>query len=107
MAKTLAELKAKLPPHVVAEAERRAQVALDEMALKRLRVARKVTQGNLAIALRTNQGAVSKLERRTDMHLSSLRSYVHALGGELDIVVRFPDKEYHITRADDLRQIQG
>lgn len=107
MGKTLEQLEAELPREIVEAAEQKAQKVLAELALKRVRTARKVTQRDLAKALRTNQGAVSKMERRTDMHLSSLRNYVHALGGELDIIARFPDKEFHIQRVEDLKQLQS
>lgn len=61
----------------------------EEMALEELRVARALTQVDLARRLKTNQANISKLERRTDMLLSTLGDYVAALGGKLEIVARF------------------
>jgi hypothetical protein len=49
-----------------------------------------------------DQGNLSKLEQRTDMYVSTLRRYVEALGGELEIVARFPDREYRIEQFADL-----
>jgi hypothetical protein len=52
--------------------------------------------------MRTSQSEVSKLEQRTDTYVSTLRSYVRALGGELDIVARFPDGEVRISQFADI-----
>ncbi len=60
--------------------------------------------------LHINQSAVSKLERRTDMYLSTLRSYIEAMGGELEIIARFPDRAVRITQFEALdpeRRPQG
>ena len=70
---------------------------LAEMPLQELRLARGMTQGALANTLKVRQAAISKLERRTDMYISSLRSHIRALGGELEIVARFPDGEVRIS----------
>ena len=53
-------------------------------------------QVNLAQVLGVNQSAVSKLEKRTDMYLSTLRSYIEAMGGELEIQAVFPDGSVRI-----------
>ena len=63
-----------------------------EMTLRALRKARACSQVKLGHALHIKQAAVSKLERRTDMYLSTLRAYIEAMGGELEIVARFPDQ---------------
>jgi hypothetical protein len=54
------------------------------------------------VVLRTKQGSVSKLEHRTDMYISTLRSYVEAMGGQLEIVARFPDGSVKISKFEDL-----
>jgi DNA-binding XRE family transcriptional regulator len=63
----------------------------EELTLQQLRKAQKLTQESMAETLNIRQGNISKIEKRTDMMLTTLRSYVEAMGGELDLVVRFPD----------------
>jgi DNA-binding XRE family transcriptional regulator len=92
MAIRLDDLLAKLPPHVraAAEAEGR-RLIQEEASLREIRKARSQSQADLAQKLGVNQAAVSKLERRTDMYLTTLRGYIEAMGGELEIIARFPD----------------
>ena len=73
-----------------------------EMALQELRQARKLTQEALAEALGSKQALVSKLERRTDWYVSSLRRFVEALGWELEIVARFPDGGVRIRQFEEI-----
>jgi len=61
--------------------------------IDQLRKARSLSQVQLAEQLGTNQGALSRLERQTDFYISTLRRFVHALGGELKIVVEFEGAE--------------
>ena len=70
---------------------------LAEMPLHELRRARALTQKDLAETLKVNQPVIAKLERRTDLYVSSLRSYIEAVGGRLKIVAEFPDGEVAIT----------
>lgn len=56
------------------------------------------TQERLAGLLKVNQAAISKLEGRTDMDISTLRSYIEAMGEDLDIVARFPEGDVHIQK---------
>ena len=76
-----------------------------EMPLHELRRARALTQQDLAQVLNVNQPAVSKMEQRTDAYISSLRSYIEAVGGKLKITAEFPEGEIGITNfgqiADD------
>ena len=69
-----------------------AELIKEEANLRKLRDARQRSQEQIAQRLGVQQSAVSKLERRTDMYISTLRSLVEAMGGELDIIVRFPDQ---------------
>ncbi len=71
------------------------------MPLHELRQARALTQKALGKALNVNQPAVAKLERRADMYISKLRAYIEAMGGELSIVVRFPEGDVAITNFAD------
>ncbi|MEZ4734561.1 MAG: XRE family transcriptional regulator [Caldilineaceae bacterium] len=64
----------------------------EEMTLRQLRKARKHSQELVSEILHVSQAAVAKLERRTDMYVSTLRSFIRAMGGELEIVARFPDQ---------------
>ncbi|WP_419840298.1 XRE family transcriptional regulator [Candidatus Poriferisodalis sp.] len=68
-----------------------------EMPLHELRRARSLTQQDVAEVLDVQQPAVAKLERRADIYVSSLRSYIEAVGGRLRIVAEFPDGDVSIT----------
>ncbi len=84
-------LRAGLSVKARAEAVAATDVLDRELSLAELRRARAMTQEQLAADLRIGQASVAKLERRTDMYLSTLRRFVQAMGGELEIVARFPD----------------
>lgn len=96
MAKKFSELRAKMSPEAQARAAARAEAMLVEMQLQELRKARQVTQVEVAKAMSVEQAAVSKLERRDDMYVSTLREYVKALGGELKLVASFPDADIQL-----------
>ncbi|MGH7577166.1 MAG: XRE family transcriptional regulator [Longimicrobiales bacterium] len=91
-------LRDRMSPERRARVEARVRETLAEMPLHELRRARQLTQQQLADVLGIEQGNVSKLERRTDMYVSTLRNFVEALGGTLDIVARFPDGEVRIRQ---------
>ncbi len=90
-ARKFTELRSKLTPEARARVDARVKQTLEEMTLNQLRQARQVTQAMLADAMETSQGEISKIEKRTDCYISTIRSYVEGLNGELEIVVRFPD----------------
>ena len=71
------------------------------MPLHELRQAQVMTQKALSEILAVNQPAIAKMERRTDMYVSTLRSYIEALGGRLKIVAEFPEGEVAITNFSD------
>jgi len=96
MAKRFSELRAKMPPASQARAAARAEAMLVEMQLQDLRKTRKVTQVEVAKAMSVEQAAISKLEHRDDMYVSTLREYVKALGGELKLVASFPDADIQV-----------
>jgi DNA-binding XRE family transcriptional regulator len=102
MARNFKELQAKMSPERRERVERRVQQALKEMALDELRSARQLTQAGLANVLGVDQGSISKLEHRTDMYISTLRSYVEAMGGDLQIRAVFPDGEIQIKQFQDV-----
>lgn len=78
------------------------EIAAYEATLAELRRARGVTQQQLAKALELTQPQVSRVEHRTDVLLSTLRSYVEALGGELIVTARFPDQDAVEVTFDEL-----
>ncbi len=69
---------------------RAAELIAEELTLRDLRNARRITQEEVAQRLSGRQVYVSRLERRADMKLSTLREYVRALGGDLQLMVTFP-----------------
>jgi transcriptional regulator with XRE-family HTH domain len=72
---------------------RSAQLIAEEVTLRQLRQACKLTQQKVAKSLRIGQEGVSKIERRSDLLISTLREYVQAMGGQLSLIVVFPDCE--------------
>lgn len=91
MAKKLSELTNKLSGKVNADASVKAAEMLTEMTLSELRKSRGITQKDVAQFLNMQQPSVAQLESRDETYISTLRNYLHALGGELEISVRFPD----------------
>jgi transcriptional regulator with XRE-family HTH domain len=85
-----------MSPAAQARAAARAEAMLLEMQLQDIRKSRNVTQVELAQLLHVEQAAISKLENREDMYVSSLREYIRALGGELQLVAKFPDAEIKV-----------
>ncbi len=72
--------------------KRSAELLAEEMTRQQLRQARKLTQEQIADLLQIDQGNVFRLEQRTDLMLSTLRKYIAAMGGELQLVVKFPNQ---------------
>ena len=94
---------AKLPAEQrEAISERAAELIAEEATLRQLREARERSQEEVAKKLHIKQAAVSKLERRTDMYLSTLRSYIEAMGGQLEIIARFPQRAVRIVQFEAL-----
>jgi transcriptional regulator with XRE-family HTH domain len=71
---------------------RAAELIAEELTLRDLRKARDLTQERMAEMLDIGQDSVSRLEQRSDLLLSTLRSYVNAMGGSLELIARFPDR---------------
>jgi DNA-binding XRE family transcriptional regulator len=91
MAHKFRDLYNKVPAERRAEIEKWVDEAHKNMPLQQLRSAREMTQVNLAKVLGVDQGSVSKMEKRADMYLSTLRSYIEAMGGTMEIRAVFPD----------------
>lgn len=114
MARNFRELQEKMSPESRARSEARAQAMLKELPLAELREAQHLTQVELAKRLNIGQDAVSKLEHRADMYLSTLSDFVRAAGGSLELTARFPSGEVHLiclqgtaTQAGKTKKSEG
>ena len=93
MATDMKTLMDRLPAERRRKVEARAaELIAEEMTLRDLRKARDLTQARLAEMLDIGQDSVSRLEQRSDLMLSTLRGYVAALGGRLELIAKFPDR---------------
>lgn len=93
MAKNLNEIMQNLPRDRRDKIEARAaELIVEYMTLQDVRKARELTQERMAELLGIRQDSISKLEKRTDLLLSTLRGYLNAMGGELELVVKFSDR---------------
>ncbi len=94
----------KLSPERSAKIKARAQELIaEELTLSELRKARRLSQETLAEILQMRQGDLSKFERRADAYLSTIRRYVVAMGGTLDLIASFPNsKPVKIIHIGDL-----
>ena len=93
MGRTLSEMIDALPKQRRERVDARYRELKDEVeSLRELRKAAGKAQAEIAATLKVKQPSISKIEKQTDMYLSTLRSYVEAIGGELDLVVRLPSR---------------
>jgi len=104
MARKFSELREKMSPRSRENADRMAAEMIEAMPLDELRQARGLSQKMLAEVLHVQQPSIAKLEKRTDMYLSTLRSHIEAMGGQLDVIARFPEGSVRITNFTDLAQ---
>jgi ribosome-binding protein aMBF1 (putative translation factor) len=102
MARKFKALEAKISPESIARSDARYREIVAEMPLHELRKARGLSQAALAKNLKIKQPNVSKLENRTDMYISTLRSTIEAMGGQLEIVARFPDGDVKIKTFEEI-----
>lgn len=96
------ELHSRMTPASQHRSEERAKQLIAEIPLNDLRKARVLSQKELAEILHVQQPAIAKLEKDVDMYLSSLRSHIEAIGGELEVIARFPDGSVKISNFSDL-----
>lgn len=101
MARKFATLVESMPPARKIRIRKRTKSMLREIRLQELRQTRQISQEALASMLGSKQAAVSKFERRDDWYLSTLRTYVEALGGKLELRARFADEEFAILENGD------
>ena len=92
-------LKHKLSRERQDRIRKEAENDLLEMDLRELRELLGKTQQEIAVLIERSQGQVSETERRQDLRLSTLRSYVEALGGELEVIASFGDKRIKLHSA--------
>jgi len=102
MNKKFSTLRDSLSPEIQAEIRNEVDTLMAEMPLNELRRARGLSQKVLAQALDVQQPAIAKMEQRTDMYISTLRSHIEAMGGDLEIVARFPDGSVKISNFSQI-----
>lgn len=97
MTKPFSTLKNKMSTAAQKTIEEKTNQLLKEVLLYEIREQLNITQEDMAVKLNTKQANVSRTERRRDMKLSTLKRYIEALGGELDIVAKFSTNEVHLN----------
>jgi hypothetical protein len=102
MARKFHELVVKLPAEARARAEAKAAKLIAEYALDELRQGRSMTQARLADIPGKDQSVISRIEKRTDMYVSTLAEFIRAMGGELEIRAVFPEGSVRIRRFGDI-----
>jgi DNA-binding XRE family transcriptional regulator len=104
VAKNWKEIRKNLGSEREARIKARVRDEIARLSLNQLREARSLTQTSLAGLLGIPQGGVSRLERRADMYVSTLRNYIRAMGGELKITAVFPNGAVEISQFEDVEQ---
>jgi transcriptional regulator with XRE-family HTH domain len=106
MATKWRDIRKTLSPEAEERIRREVENAAAVMTLYQLREARSLTQVSLAKVLDVNQGAVSRMEKRTDMYVSTLRNFIQAMGGRLQVKAIFPEGEVEIDQFGNLAESQ-
>jgi predicted XRE-type DNA-binding protein len=107
MAKKFEALRNKMSLERQQAVEKRVQKIITEMPLADLRKARQLTQSQIGELLKISQASVSKMEGQTDMYLSTMKRFVEAMGGELEIVAKFPEGPIRINAFSELNENSG
>ena len=102
MAKKFKDLRKAMSPEAQARAHEKAIIMKAELPLAELRQARHLSQVELAEKLDVQQPAVAKMEKKTDMYISTLRNAIEAMGGELEISAHFPEGDVKINQFEDI-----
>ncbi|ULJ66680.1 XRE family transcriptional regulator [Wielerella bovis] len=102
MTKNFNQLRQKMSPTAQQRAQEQTQQLIQAMPLHELRQARGLSQQTLAEILNVQQPAIAKMERRTDMYISTLRSHIEAMGGTLEITAKFSDGDVKISNFSQL-----
>jgi DNA-binding XRE family transcriptional regulator len=95
-------LRKKMTSEQRANVEKKSAALRKEMTLAELRQARFLTQETLGETLHVGQTSIAKMERRADMYVSNLRRFIEAMGGQLDIVARFPEGAVRIANFSEI-----
>ncbi len=106
MAKQFSELRAAMSTEAQDLSLKKSREMLDEMPLNELRQARGLSQEMVATILGIGQPSVAKFETRVDMYVSTLRSHIKAMGGDLIVVAKFPDGEVVITNFSESKKVK-
>ncbi|MFP5235802.1 MAG: XRE family transcriptional regulator [Acidobacteriota bacterium] len=104
MAQKWRDVRRSFSPEEEKEIRQYVESVVNSVTLDQLREARKLTQTNLANILGVNQGSVSKMEKRTDMYVSTLRSFIEAMGGQLQIRAVFPEGAVEIDQFEKVAE---
>ena len=104
MTKNWKSVRKDLGPEREARIKARVRDEIGRLSLNQLREARSLTQTSLAELLGIPQGGISRLERRTDMYVSTLRNYIRVMGGELKITAVFPNGAVEISQFQDVER---
>lgn len=107
MARKFAELTKKISPERRERIEEAKAALRHDMDLADLRQALALTQSTLAEALGVKQAEISKIENRADVFVSTLRRFIQAMGGDLEIRAIFPDRAVTITNFSTLNRESG
>jgi DNA-binding XRE family transcriptional regulator len=107
MARNFKELQARMPRAARVRSERAAQKMISQMGLAELRAAMDLTQEALAETLHVKQASVSKMERRSDMYISTLGKIIQGMGGELQIIAKMPNGRVQIRQFTKIRKARA
>lgn len=101
MTKSFNRLVKKMSVDAQRRAKAKTEIMTKELLLTEIRQAKNMSQEKLAELLHTKQASISKVERRVDMYISTLRNYIEALGGKLEIYADFPEGKLEIKQFQD------
>ncbi|MGF9692647.1 XRE family transcriptional regulator [Rhizobium sp. 0TCS1.26] len=101
---SFSDLRSQMPKVDRAQAEEEALRLGEEMHLADVRRALKLSQEDIAQTLQIGQSSVAKLEKRADMYVGTLRRFIEAMGGELEITARFQGRSIKIRKFSDLSE---
>jgi DNA-binding transcriptional regulator YiaG len=102
--RSFAEVRARMTPAAQAQAEAEALRLEEEKDLAEVRRALKLSQDEIAQTLQIGHGSVAKIEKRADMYVSTLRRFIEAMSGQLEIAARFSDHSVKIKNFADLSE---